>query len=299
MSYGFVTYAQDTFSSAGAAHVTVSVTGVDGTTGLGVVTTHFDMAFNVSGVQATGTIGDVAAGGGTVVVPLGVSATAQLGDETILLGMIVLVDNTNLLMTAGLGEEQVVIPKIVEASGVSATAHLGQETVVAGSVIAKPRGDETFNVTVANGGSGNVYYLNYFMQTTLDSLHPPFTYRFDLSDSSTGSHPLRFSTTADGTHGGGTEYTTGVTVNGVAGNPGAYVEITLTDSTPQLYVYCANHPGMGFMLDMSYNAEIIGTTAVNDVIIKSSILIPVDNTGLVIFGIVEDVNVSGAALVAK
>ena len=299
MAFGFDSYAQDAFSTSGGGpvNVTVSATGVAGTTNLGVVTTKFDMVFEVTGVQATGAIGTVNAGAGVLVFPTGVSATAELGNETVFVGILVPVNNTNLLMTAELGTAEAVLPITAEVTGVSATAHLGQETVVAGNVIAKPRGDETFNVTVANGGSGNVYYLNYFMQTTLDSLHPPFTYRFDLSDSSTGGHPLRFSTTADGTHGGGTEYTTGVTVNGVAGNPGAYVEITLTDSTPQLYVYCANHSGMGFMLDMDYNAEIIGNTALNSVTIKASILIPVNNSGMNVFGIVGDVNVTGTALI--
>ena len=59
------------------------------------------------------------------------------------------------------------------------------------------------------------------------------------------SHPLRFSTTSNGTHGGGSAYTTGVTVNGTPGSSGSYTQIETTGTTPTLFYYCTAHSGMG------------------------------------------------------
>lgn len=103
---------------------------------------------------------------------------------------------------------------------------------------------QTFTVTVQSTYYGNKYYIDGVQQASL-SLHEEGTYRFDLSDSSVSNHPLRFSTTSNGTHNSGTQYTTGVTVVGTAGSSGAYVEIVVTSSTPDLYYYCTNHSGMG------------------------------------------------------
>ncbi len=297
------TYSDFPFSDQGSASVEVSVTGVSGVTTLGSETVFLDMKFDVNGVLGTTTLGTVAVFEGAVAnITAPAALQAELGNETVFTGMFVNINNTNLLMTAELGNENVVIPAIIDVTSPGPLlAQLGQETVIAGSVIAKPRQDETFNVTVANNGSGNVYYLNNFMQTTIDSLHPPFTYRFDLSDSSTNNHPLRFSTTPDGTHAGGVAYTTGVVINGVPGNAGAYVEITLADNTPQLYVYCANHSGMGFKLIQDYNAEIIGTTELNDVIIQSSVFIQITSANLGLFATLADTStivVSGSAFIS-
>ena len=71
------------------------------------------------------------------------------------------------------------------------------------------------------------------------------TYVFDQTGSTNAGHPLRISTTSDGTRGGGSEYTTGVTVSGTAGTDGK-TTIVINASTPTtLYYYCKNHSGMG------------------------------------------------------
>ena len=102
----------------------------------------------------------------------------------------------------------------------------------------------TYTVTVVSTDSGNKYAIDGVQQDTL-YLAEGGTFRFDQADSSNGGHPLRFSTTSDGTHNSGSEYTTGVTTNGTPGQSGAYTEITVADSAPTLYYYCTNHSGMG------------------------------------------------------
>ncbi len=102
-----------------------------------------------------------------------------------------------------------------------------------------------FAVTVSNSGSGNKYYLDGEEAASVQ-LVPGITYRFDLSDSSTGSHPFLLSTTKDGSHNSGSSYTTGVTTNGSQGSSGAYLQITINAATSDtLYYYCSAHSGMG------------------------------------------------------
>jgi hypothetical protein len=102
----------------------------------------------------------------------------------------------------------------------------------------------TFTVTVVSTGSGNKYFIDGVQQDTLN-LAETATYKFDQSDSSNSSHPFRFSTTSDGSHSGGDEYTTGVTTNGTPGQAGAYTQIVVAASAPTLYYYCTAHSGMG------------------------------------------------------
>lgn len=99
-------------------------------------------------------------------------------------------------------------------------------------------------VTVVNSG-GNKYAMDGSTQGTI-TIEQGRTYYFDVSDSSVATHPLQFSTTSDGTHGGGSAYTTGVTTSLAAGSAGAYVLLETSSSTPStLYYYCSSHPGMG------------------------------------------------------
>ena len=130
----------------------------------------------------------------------------------------------------------------VTLSGLAGTSALGTITVTGASSFT------SYTVTVATGtnsyGTGNKFYLNGSVSPTL-SLTEGQIYRFDQSDGTNGTHPLRFSTTANGTHAGGSEYTTGVTTSGTPGSSGAYTQIEIASGAPTLYYYCSNHSGMG------------------------------------------------------
>ncbi|MFQ3308724.1 MAG: transforming growth factor-beta-induced protein [Porticoccaceae bacterium] len=97
---------------------------------------------------------------------------------------------------------------------------------------------ETIAVSVAanNDGGGNVYVVGGVQKKAL-TLEVGTTYTFTHPS----GHPLLFSETGDGTHNGGTDYTTGVD-SSIAGT----TVIEVTSSTPTvLYYYCSLHSGMG------------------------------------------------------
>jgi hypothetical protein len=170
-----------------------------------------------------------------------VGSPFSLDGATTALGSVTITDNpltaTGQSATASLGTITISgsITDTVSVSGQAATSALGSVSVTA---------DTVYTVTVASYYGANKYYINGSRQATV-TLSEGSTYRFDQSDSSNSGHPLRFSTTSDGTHGGGSQYTTGVTTNGTPGSSGAYTQITVASGAPTLYYYCTNHSGMG------------------------------------------------------
>ena len=93
-----------------------------------------------------------------------------------------------------------------------------------------------YTVTSASYAGANRFHILGTPQKTLELLEGN-TYVFTYP----AAHPFALSTTADGSHGGGSEYTTGVTRNAGA-NTLTYV---VPASAPQLYYYCTSHSGMG------------------------------------------------------
>ena len=122
----------------------------------------------------------------------------------------------------------------------------------------------TFIVKVVSDG-GNKYRLDnatFSTHSITTYLQEGGTYTFDLSDNSNDGHPMKFSTTSNGTHGGGTVYSTGVVyqLDGSSVTESNYVSnfnsattrkliITVAASAPTLYYFCHYHSGMGGALD--------------------------------------------------
>ena len=88
------------------------------------------------------------------------------------------------------------------------------------------------------------FYIDSILQADV-TLYRGFTYTFEQSASSNSAHPLRLSTTSDGTHGGGTQYTDGVTYTGNQGSNGLLTFTVPLDAPDTLYYYCQNHGNMG------------------------------------------------------
>ena len=93
-----------------------------------------------------------------------------------------------------------------------------------------------YTVTVASYGGGNKFHILGTPQKTLELMEGN-TYVFTYPS----GHPFALSTTSDGTHGGGSEYTTGVTRNSGANT----LTYAVPTGAPQLYYYCTSHSGMG------------------------------------------------------
>tara|TARA_B100000902_G_scaffold3692_1_gene4735 strand:+ start:11801 stop:14971 length:3171 start_codon:yes stop_codon:yes gene_type:complete len=102
-------------------------------------------------------------------------------------------------------------------------------------IVADALEDEiTFTVTA----SGGAYFIDGVSKPAL-TLYKGWTYTFDLSSNTLGSHPLRFKS-------GGSAYNTGVTVTGTQGQAGAKVQLVVPESQPTSFnYYCTNHSGMG------------------------------------------------------
>ena len=93
-----------------------------------------------------------------------------------------------------------------------------------------------YTVTSASYAGANRFHILGVPQRTLE-LEEGNTYVFTYP----GSHPFALSTTSDGSHGGGSEYTTGVTRDSSANT----LTFVVPASAPQLYYYCTSHSGMG------------------------------------------------------
>ena len=94
-----------------------------------------------------------------------------------------------------------------------------------------------------SSGSSNAYFINN-IETPFIHFTSGKTYRFNQSDSTNNTHPIKFYLD----QGKSSQYNTNITTNGTvnAGSLGDYVEITITSSTPQiLYYQCQNHSYMG------------------------------------------------------
>ena len=114
-------------------------------------------------------------------------------------------------------------------------------TVKTAFLVPEPEVATTFKVTA----SGGKYYIEDLLTPDLD-IYAGNKYIFDVSDSSNSGHQFRLSTTANGTGGGGSQYTSASwTESGTSGTAGATATWVAPATIPTLYYYCTNHTGMG------------------------------------------------------
>ena len=149
----------------------------------------------------------------------------------------------------------------------------------------------------AGGASANAYYFDGLESPAItlsgaDSSYP-YYYRFDQSDSTNSSHPLRFYLEADKS----TAYTTGVTTNGTAGSSGAYTQIAVDANTPNiLYYQCSSHAYMGNFVN------VVSNRVNGDLTVGSKLKMPTNTANKILVAdgtSFEEVDISGDATIAS
>ena len=140
------------------------------------------------------------------------------------------------------------IPTITDVTSIAGTAVSSASFAhIEGEPTGRLIGVETriIRVTQADDGGNDRYHFDGVSNPNL-TLEPGKTYRFDLSHSSNSSKTFALSETQNGTHGGGSAYTTNVVSAGTPGSDGAYLEITMAASTTnKLFYYDGATSGVG------------------------------------------------------
>jgi len=152
-------------------------------------------------------------------------------------------------------------------------------------------------------GSSSAYFLDGLESPALrlsgtDSSYK-YYYRFDQSDSTNSSHPLRFYLEADKS----TAYTTGVTTNGTAGSSGAYTQIAVDSETPNiLYYQCSSHSLMGNHTTSIGNKINSNLSTIGDLTVGSKLKLPTNTANKILVAdgtSFEEVDMSGDATIAS
>jgi hypothetical protein len=141
------------------------------------------------------------------------------------------------------GNEHTLLDANIYKVGITSAGNLSFKLGANGTTITKV-------ITVQTVDVSNVYFIDGVQQDIVN-IQEGNTYVFDWS--SVSGHPVRLSTTSNGTHSGGIEYTQGVIVDAVL-----YTTTIIADAnTPrQLYYYCEYHGGMGGAINVTINPNI-------------------------------------------
>ena len=141
----------------------------------------------------------------------------------------------------------------VEKSNQSVELDSVDLTAIDNTKFAAGSGTGTVYVRVNQLNGANVYEFSntgtggWFVPTNYGGIPSGTTITFDQGDPTNAGHPFRLSETQDGTHGGGVEYTQGVTVlSNAPGTAASGITVTFGASTAsRLFFYCTAHSGMG------------------------------------------------------